>query len=68
MMVASLDFKSFGVEFLHSGEGIDSFTEGELYFNIGVKTTKEPLRQDMIVGDSRVDGEEGEGGDVFVES
>ena len=42
--------------------------ESELYHNLQVESSEEPFQQGVVVGDSRTDGEEGEGGDVFVES
>ena len=42
--------------------------EGELYCNLQVESLEEPFQQGMVVGDSRMYREEGEGGDVFVKS
>ena len=66
MAVAFLDFRSFEIELLHGSGGFDGSTEDKLNHDLGVKATKEPLQQDMIVGNSEVDRVEGEGEDILV--
>ena len=66
--VTFLDLGGLWVKFLHSSGGFGCSQESELYCKLWVESLEEPFWQGMVVGDSRMDKEEREGGDVFVKS